>query len=138
MVVEAAVDYLICSDPTCLEPPPPDLVANPPVPPHLAYIQHARMSEFTSEEFIVAQERAIEINQLFAAGSQKQGGFQDASGKNRGRYLGNHGTRNVAATAYGQTGKGCGFSGLGVRPGAARNGAFPDGLNQVCGFGWLH
>lgn len=128
-VVESAVDYLICSDPSCLEPPPhAALNAEPPLPPHLAYIQNARMHGLTDENFISAQDRAIAINALFAAGDQ--GSFQDAPGRNRGRFKGNHNNANNNNPGIGQAGRG-GLGSLGVRPGA-RAVPLPDGFTQVC------
>lgn len=106
VIVETAVDYLICSDPSCLEASALSAVLEPPTRPHLDYIRTARANEgfeFTDEGFLTSQEQAIQINAQLH-------GLQNGSCRHGGM-----GGRNGAA------GRGAGLGNMGVRPARHRS-----------------
>jgi hypothetical protein len=137
-VVEAAVDYLILSDPTCLETPQLKNAANPPVPPHLSYIQDARTSGTANSDFLTFKEHALDVHELFAASGLKQPAFEQDSTATCRSHWGDHITMNVAPeTTFELDRRGRGLCGLGVRPGVMCNSAAQkDPIHQVCDFIW--
>jgi hypothetical protein len=138
MVVEAAVDYLILSDPTCLETPQLKHATNPPVAPHLSYIQDARTSGASKSDLLTAKEHALDVHELFAASGLKQQAFEQDSTATCRSPWGDHITMNVAPeTAFELDGRGRGLCGLGVRPGVIYNSSVQqDPIHQVCDFIW--